>query len=112
MKRDFLINNSLTYFRPWSAIFEANPQFILESGEKTALPPLFILQGGLDDNVIPEINIRFADTYRAAGGDVQLEVFMESEHRRIIEPTPATQRAVDMIKDFVARQVRSPQPVG
>jgi hypothetical protein len=37
---------------------------------------------------------------------------MESEHRWIIEPTPATQRAVDMIKDFVARQVRSPQPVG
>jgi acetyl esterase/lipase len=112
MKRDFLITNSLTYFRPWSAIFEANPQFILESGERVTMPPMFVLQGGLDDNVIPEINIRFADTYRAAGGDIQLEVFNESEHRWIIEPTPATQRAVDMIKDFVARQIRTPQPVG
>ena len=111
MNREFLIHNSLTYFRPWSAIFEANPQFILESGEKTALPPFLILQGGLDDNVIPEINQRFAATYAAAGGSVQLEVFMESEHRWIIEETPATQRAVDMIKNFVAEQVNVRQPV-
>jgi acetyl esterase len=112
MQREFLIHNSLTYFRPWQAIFEANPQFILESGEKTALPPMILLQGGLDDNVIPEINLRFADTYRAAGGEIKIEVFMESEHRWIIEETPATQRAVDMIKDFVASQVNRLQPVG
>src|SRR5438874_2793414 len=48
MKREFLIENSKTYFRPWSAIFEANPQFILESGERVELPPMFVLQGGLD----------------------------------------------------------------
>jgi len=111
MSREFLIENSKTYFRPWDAIFEANPQFILERGERVALPPLFILQGGLDDNVIPEINQRFAATYNAAGGNATLEVFMESEHRWIIEETPATQRAIDMIKEFVARQVGALQPV-
>ena len=111
MKREFLIHNSLTYFRPWSAIFEANPQFILESGERCALPPMFILQGGLDDNVIPEINERFAASYQAAGGDAVLEVFYDSEHRWIIEETPATQRAIDMIRDYVADRVNTLQPV-
>lgn len=111
MSREFLIENSKAYFRPWDAIFEGNPQFILERGERVALPPMFILQGGLDDNVIPEIQHRFAASYRAAGGDVELEVFMDSEHRWIIEPSPATQRAIDMIKGYVARQVRSLQPV-
>ena len=111
MQREFLIQNSLTYFRPWEAIFEGNPQFILERGERVALPPMFILQGGLDDNVIPEIQHRFAASYRAAGGEAELEVFMESEHRWIIEPTPATQRAIDMVKEYVARQVGALQPV-
>src|SRR5205823_6215616 len=74
MKREFLIENSKTYFSPWSTIFEGNPQAIVEGGEKVSLPPLLLLQGGLDDNVIPEIQYRFADSYRAAGGDIQLEV--------------------------------------
>jgi acetyl esterase/lipase len=108
--REIHIKNSKIYFRPWDAIFEGNPQFILERGERVALPPMFILQGGLDDNVIPEIQHRFVASYRAAGGEIELEVFMESEHRWIIEPTPATQRAIDMIKDFVARQVGAGQP--
>jgi acetyl esterase len=107
MNREHLIVNSQTYFRPWDAIFEGNPQFMLERGERVALPPMLILQGGLDDNVLPEIQHRFAASYRAAGGDVELEVFMESEHRWIIEPTPGTQRAIDMIKGYVARQVRA-----
>jgi hypothetical protein len=41
MQREFLIENSKTYFRPWEAIFEANPQFILERGERCELPPMF-----------------------------------------------------------------------
>jgi hypothetical protein len=35
---------------------------------------------------------------------------MESEHRWIIETTPATQRAIDMIKDYVAQQLGALQP--
>jgi acetyl esterase/lipase len=108
--RQIHIENSKLYFRPWDAIFEGNPQFILERGERVALPPMFLLHGGLDDNVIPEIQHRFVASYRAAGGEIELEVFMESEHRWIIEPTDATQRAIDMIKAFIARQVGALQP--
>ncbi len=112
MGREFLIANSKTYFAPWDAIWEANPQAILERGEAVTLPPLLVMQGGLDDNVLPEVQRRFADTYRAAGGDMHLEVFDDSVHRWVIERSPATQRAVDMARDFIARQLGARQPVG
>jgi len=33
------------------------------------LVPFLIMQGALDDNVLPEMQEKFAGTYRAAGGD-------------------------------------------
>ena len=67
MQRASLIHNSKTYFNPWESIFEANPQRILERGESVILPPMFILQGELDDNVLPTVQEHFVATYRAAG---------------------------------------------
>ena len=53
--RDEMMQNSRNYFSPWDAIHEANPQEILDSGEKVTLPPLLIMQGELDDNVRPAV---------------------------------------------------------
>lgn len=107
MQRDTLIANSKFYFKPWESIFEGNPQHILERGETVTLPPMFILQGALDDNVLPAVQERFVETYRAAGGQIDLEVFPGSDHRWIIQPGPQTDRAIDMIKAFIARQLRT-----
>lgn len=113
MKREFMINNSHNYFQPWETITgDANPQKILESGEKVALPPMIVLQGGTDDNVIPVIQERFVEVYRAVGGDIQLEVFANMEHRWVIKPGPETDRAIEVIKAFIARQLGALQPVG
>jgi acetyl esterase len=112
MRRATLIQNSEIYFNPWNTVFEGNPQRILERGEAVTLPPMFVLQGELDDNVLPEVQARFATTYRAAGGEIDYEVFPGAEHRWIIQPGPQTDRAIDMIKAFIARQLRVRQPVG
>ena len=112
MKRDTLIQNSELYFKPWEAIVEGNPQHILERGEAVLMPPMFVLQGELDDNVLPAVQEHFVATYRAAGGEVDYEVFPGAEHRWIIQPGPQTDRAIDMIKAFIARQLRARQPVG
>jgi acetyl esterase/lipase len=101
-----MIQNSKIYFNPWETIYEGNPQLILERREKVSLPPLFILQGELDDNVLPSVQERFAATYRAAGGQCELEVFAGSEHRWVAKPGPQTDRAYEMIKAFIARQLR------
>jgi acetyl esterase/lipase len=105
MQRENLIQNSEIYFKPWETIYEGNPQKILERGEPVALPPLFILQGELDDNVLPVVQERFAAAYRAAGGECDLEIFAGCEHRWVATPGPQTDRAVEMIKDFIARQL-------
>jgi len=105
-KRDSMINNSKTYFTPWEAIHEANPQEILQRGEQQALPPLLIMQGGLDDNVIAPIQHRFAETYRAAGGDGTVEVFDGCDHEWVAKPGPQTTRAQEMAKAFIARNLQ------
>lgn len=112
MQRQNLIDNSKTYFQPWESIFEANPQRMLERGESVVLPPMFLLQGEMDDNVLPAVQERFVEAYRKAGGVIELEIFPGCDHRWIIQPGPQTDRAIDMIKDYIARQLHALQPVG
>jgi acetyl esterase len=107
MKREEMMQKTRNYFKPWETIFEANPQQILERREHTALPPMFILQGALDDNVIPPIQEKFAATYRKAGGECELEIFEGCGHMWVAEPGPQTDRAHEMIKAFIARQLRA-----
>jgi acetyl esterase len=107
MKRDNLIKASKSYFVPWQSIHEANPQQILERKEPVVLRPLLIMQGDLDDNVLPAVQKKFADTYRAAGGDCQYELFEHSEHEWTGKPGPQTNRAYEMVRAFIARNVSS-----
>jgi len=105
MKRDGMIKNNKTYFRPWETIFEGNPQQILERREAVTLPPLLIMQGALDDNVLPAVQEKFAASYRAAGGDCELHVFEGCEHEWIAKPGPQTDRAHEMVRVFIARNL-------
>jgi acetyl esterase len=104
-KNENLINASKTYFRPWETIHEGNPQEILERKEKVVLRPLLIMQGALDDNVLPAVQEKFAKTYQAAGGDVQYELYASSVHEWVAEPGPQTTRAHEMVKAYIARQL-------
>jgi acetyl esterase len=105
MKRENMIKNNKTYFNPWDTIYEGNPQQILERREAVTLVPLLIMQGALDDNVLPALQQKFAATYKAAGGDCQLHVFEGSEHEWVAKPGPQTDRAREMVKAFIARNL-------
>ena len=59
MKRDHMIKNNQNYWVPWETIKEGNPQYILDRKEHGTLPPLLIMQGALDDNVLPAIQEKF-----------------------------------------------------
>jgi acetyl esterase/lipase len=107
MKREPMMNNHKTFFVPWETIHESNPQEILERHEKVSLAPFLIMQGALDDNVRPAVQEKFAQTYKAAGGDVEFHVFENCEHEWVAKPGPQTDKAREMVKAFVARQVRT-----
>jgi acetyl esterase len=105
MKRDGMIKNNKTYFKPWETIFEGNPQQILDRREAATLPPLLIMQGALDDNVLPAVQEKFSASYRAAGGDCELHVFEGCEHEWVAKPGPQTDRAHEMVKAFISRNL-------
>jgi acetyl esterase len=107
MKREGMIENSRIYFNPWETIHEGNPQQILERREAVTLVPMLIMQGALDDNVLPAVQEKFAATYRAAGGVCELSIFEGSEHEWVAKPGPQTERAREMVKAFIARQLRA-----
>jgi hypothetical protein len=66
-KRDGMVQNHYTYFKPWETIHESNPQEILERKEKVNLVPLLIMQGALDDNVLPAFQEKFVATVQGRG---------------------------------------------
>ncbi len=100
-----MVKKSKMYFDPWESIIEGNPALILERGEKVTLPPLLIMQGELDSNVPWQIQEKFAKAYRAAGGECELEIFKDCEHQWIADPGPQTDRAHEILKAFIARQL-------
>ena len=107
MKRAEMMQKSKTFFDPWELVHEGNPQEILDRREAVSLPPMLIMQGALDDNVIPPIQEKFAATYRAAGGECQLEIFEGCEHEWTAKPGPQTTRSHEMVKAFIARQLNA-----
>jgi len=107
MKREEMMQKSKTYFAPWDLVHEGNPQEILDRREAASLPPMLIMQGALDDNVIPPIQEKFAASYRAAGGECQLEVFEGCEHEWTANPGLQTTRSHEMVKAFIARQLQA-----
>ncbi len=107
MKKENLVKASKAYFRPWESIHEASPMEILERREPVVLRPLLIMQGALDDNVRPAVQQKFAEAYRAAGGECQFQVFEGCVHEWVAEPGPQTDRAHEMVKAFIARNLGS-----
>ena len=106
-KRDSMIESNKTYFNPWDTIVESNPQQILDRREPVTLVPLLIMQGELDDNVLPAIQEKFAASYKAAGGHCELHVFDGADHQWVANEGPQTDRARAMVKAFIARQLKS-----
>ena len=108
--RTEMVERHHVYFDPFEAIEEGNPQLILERGEPVSLPPMLIMQGGLDDNVLPAFQIKFGETYRAAGGECQVEIFEGSGHTWVLEDGAQTERAHEMVRQFIAQQLSVAKP--
>jgi acetyl esterase len=102
-----MVKNNKVFFNPWETIHESNPQEILEREEKVTLVPLLIMQGALDDNVLPEVQEKFAKTYKAAGGACDYRLFENAVHEWVAEPGPQTDRAREVVKAFIARQLQT-----
>ena len=100
------------YFSTPGSLQDGNPQAMLDRREAGLLPPLLLIQGGpdaagvmMDKNVSVEIQQRFAASYRAVGGAVQLELLPGAPHNFVNDPGPDAERALLLIKTFIERQL-------
>jgi acetyl esterase/lipase len=105
-RNEGMIKANKTFFVPWETIHESNPREILEREEQVALVPLLIMQGALDDNVLPEAQERFVKAYQAAGGECEYRRFENSVHEWVAHPGPQTDKAREVAKAFIARQLK------
>jgi acetyl esterase/lipase len=101
-----MIKANKTFFNPWETIHESNPREIIERKEKIAKVPFLIMQGGLDDNMLPAAQENFVKLYKAAGGQVEYHLFEHSVHEWVAEESPETDKARATAKAFIARQLR------
>jgi acetyl esterase len=100
------------YFSTPGSLEEGNPQFILNRREPVKLPPVLLLQGSADangvvkdTNVSPEIQQRFAASYQAAGGRIQLEQLPSAPHNFVNMPGANLDRALGLMKAFIGQQL-------
>ena len=105
-RNETMIAANKAYFSPWQTIHDGNPHEIIERGEKVELVPFLVMQGALDDNVLPEMQEKFVAAYRKAGGECDYRVFENSTHEWVAEPGPQTDKARETVKAFIARQLR------
>ncbi len=63
---------------------------------------MLIIQGTEDMNIPLTLPQRFAPAYRAAGGSVQVEWFPGQPHGFASRPGPEADRAIGIMKEFVA----------
>jgi acetyl esterase/lipase len=105
--REQMVKYNTVFFNPWESIHESNPQEILERKEEINLVPFLIMQGALDDNVLPSMQENFVKTYVAAGGSCEYHLFENSVHEWVAKPGPQTDKAREVVKAFIARQLNA-----
>ena len=105
--REPLMANHLRYFGDEATQDAANTQLILERGEAVETPPLLFLQGAADEALTPDMGERFALAYSRAGGVVELAKYPGAPHGFLREPGPNADRAMALVKSFIARQLQA-----
>ena len=100
------------YFSPAGSLEEGNPQLVLDRHESVKLPPVLLLQGSADangvvkdKNVSAEIQQRFAASYRAASGKIQLELLQGAPHNFVNTAGTNLDRALGLMKAFIGQQL-------
>jgi acetyl esterase/lipase len=100
------------YFSPPGSLQDGNPQLVLDRHESVKLPPVLLLQGSADangvvkdKNVSPGIQQRFATSYQAASGKMQLELLPGAPHNFVNMAGANLDRALGLMKTFIGQQL-------
>jgi acetyl esterase len=100
-----LMGNHHNFWGDDAAMAEGNPPRMLDRGEKVHLPPALVFGGDKDEWVPVELMRHFADSWRKAGGEVELQLYEGANHGFMTgkPDAPYAARAIDRIKSFIRK---------
>ena len=93
------------YFLSEAQMAEASVTRVVEAREARALPPAWVAQPELDDNVPPAITEAFVRAYQQAGGDLERVHFPGAKHGFIQQATADSDKAIAHMRDFIGRRL-------
>lgn len=91
------------YFADEAAMADASVTRVVTAGEARALPPVWLAQPELDDNVPAAIPDAFVRAYQQAGGSVERVQFPGAKHGFIQQPSADSAKALELMREFIAK---------
>jgi len=98
-----LLENHHNFWGDAATMAEGNPPRMLDRGEKVHLPPALVFGGDKDEWVPVELMRHFADAWRKAGGEVELQLYEGANHGFMTgkPDAPYAGRAIERMKAFI-----------
>jgi acetyl esterase/lipase len=101
-----LIASHRAYFPGETAMAAASVTRIVAERQARALPPVWLAQPELDDNVPAAITEAFVCAYQEVGGQIERERFAGARHGFITRSEAATDKAIALVRDFIGRHLQ------
>jgi acetyl esterase/lipase len=100
-----LIDAHHGYFADEAAMAEASVTRVLAAGPARALPPAWVAQPELDDNVPAAITDALVVAYRRAGGQIERTHFPGARHTFIQNAGADTDKAIALMRGFIGAEL-------
>ena len=100
-----LIDAHEGYFAGEAAMAEASVTRVVSSGEARAVPPAWVAQPELDDNVPAAITDALIRAYRSAGGPIEVVKFAGARHTFIQNAGADTDKAIALMRGFIGARL-------
>jgi acetyl esterase len=100
-----LVASHRGYFADEAAMAQASVTRIVSAGEARALPPAWVAQPELDDNVPAAITEAFVRAYQGAGGHIERAHFPGARHSFIQQAGADTDKCIALMRDFIGRHL-------
>ena len=100
-----LIASHRAFFGDEATMAAASVTRVVAGGLATVLPPVWVAQPDLDDNVPAAITEEFVLAYERAGGRIERVRFPGARHSFVQQESPDTGKCVALVREFVGRQL-------
>ena len=102
--QDRLVELTNRYFADEAAMWDASIPRIVTSGEAETLPPILVIQPGMDSNIPQDMTFDLMHAWQARGGKLDYAFYPGQPHAFGHRPSEATNDLIATIANFIARQ--------